>query len=67
LVFCAKKNLATLLLRVVKRVTRLADCLLWADFSATPYHGIKVIHKLGWAKFWAICSQTHLVTLVVVK
>jgi hypothetical protein len=35
---------------------------LWATFSYKKNNAL-VLTKIGWAAFWAIFSQTHLVTL----
>jgi hypothetical protein len=56
----------------------MGDCLLWAVTLITEepliivqlhiFHGsvyaLFVNPKMGWATFWAIFSQTHLVTLL---
>jgi hypothetical protein len=37
-------------------------------FGATFFRGygyLSIITKMGWATFWAIFSQTHLVTLLI--
>jgi hypothetical protein len=49
---------------------------IFKNYKSTPnllplyYHGKKhvlILKKLGWATFWAIFSQTHLVTLPAVR
>jgi hypothetical protein len=57
----------------------LGDCLLWPVFEITEvaqkcrpmFSTLKVMHqfrqKMGWAKFWAIFSQNHPVTLLAVE
>jgi hypothetical protein len=55
----------------------LGSCLLWLkkfrsspNFWATFFHGksnVLLLTKMGWATFWAIFSQTLLVTVIEIK
>jgi hypothetical protein len=44
------------------KMTEVAQIYIWSTYLFSVM--FLILAKMGWATFWAICSQTHMVTLI---